>query len=112
MRARQQPHLTTIERIRIMIKCGTIAAVVIAGSAVGTATLVSNPPGVEGIAAGGQAAVEQRISVRGVRSELTTAGTVTPSVGDQPRRGERPDHEPVAVAMAASPGDSIRRGTR
>jgi hypothetical protein len=73
---------------------------------------VSNAPGIEGIAAGGRAAVEQTISVRGMRSQVTTAGTVTPSVGDQPRRGERPAHEPVAVAMAASPGDSIRRGTR
>jgi len=97
-----------------MIKCGAIAAVVIAGSAAGTATLVSNPPGIEGIPASGQAAVEQSISARGTRPEVTIVDTFAPSVGDQPRRGERADYDPAPLAMATPVGadDNIRRGTR
>ncbi len=95
-----------------MIKCGTIAAVVIAGSAAGTATLVSNPPGMDSVSAGGQAALAQTIAARGTRSEVTIVDAFAPTVGDQPRRGERSDYEPTALAMAAPPGDGIRRGTR
>ena len=97
-----------------MIKCGAITAVVIAGSAAGTATLVSHPPGIEGIPASGQATVEQSISVRGTRSELTPVDAFAPSVGDQPRRGERADYDPAPLAMATpvGAGDNMRRGTR
>ena len=97
-----------------MIKCGTIAAVVIAGSAAGTATLVSNAPGTEGVPAGGQAAIEQSISARGTRPEVTIVDTFAPSVGDQPRRGDRPEYDlaPLAMAAPGGEGDGLRRGTR
>jgi len=95
-----------------MIKCGTIAAVVIAGSAAGTATLVSDPAGTERVAAGGHSAYEQTITARGTRSSLGEVDTAMSSVDSQPRRGERSDYQPVSIAMAESSGDDIRRGTR
>ncbi|MCH5374572.1 MAG: hypothetical protein JJ992_11400 [Planctomycetes bacterium] len=95
-----------------MIKCGAIAAVVIAGSAAGTATLVSNPTGTQSVSASDQSAYEQISAVRGTRSTLTPLGDLPQSVGDQPRRGERSDFQPVALAMADASSDGIRRGTR
>ena len=95
-----------------MIKCGTIAALVIAGSAAGTATLVSNPPGAESASAGGQAAIEQAITARGTRSETMTLGATASRIGDQPRRGERSEYEPDPLAMVATSYEEVRRGTR
>jgi hypothetical protein len=95
-----------------MIKCGTIAAVVIAGSAAGTATLVSNPGGTQQLVASDQSPHQQTITVRGTRSELTTADGFPSPIGDQPRRGERAHYQPAVITAAAVPGDTIRRGTR
>jgi hypothetical protein len=95
-----------------MIKCGTIAAVVILGSAAGTATLVSDPAGTERAAAGGHSANEQTITARGTRSSLGDLDTLISSVDNRPRRGERSDYQPVSIATAESPDDGIRRGTR
>jgi len=95
-----------------MIKCGAIAAVVIAGSAAGTATLVSNPTGTQSVSASDQSAYEQTHAVRGTRPTMTTLGDFTQSVGDQPRRGERSDPQSVALAMADPSGDGIRGAAR
>ena len=95
-----------------MIKCGTIAAVVIAGSAAGTATLVSNPAGTEPVAAGGHSANEQTITARGTRAPVEGVDAFLSSVGDQPRRGERSDYQVASIAILESTGDGIRRGTR
>ena len=95
-----------------MIKCGTIAAVVIAGSAAGTATLVSDPAGTDRVAAGDQAVHEHALTARGTRSVVTAAGPFAPPVGGQLRRGERPEYEPTPLAMASASGDGIRRGIR
>jgi hypothetical protein len=96
----------------IMIKCGTLAAVVIAGSAAGTATLVSNPPNADGLAASDHSATEQTTAVRGTRSMVETVDSVTSPVSDQPRRGERPDHQPVTAAVAVGAENIVRRGIR
>jgi len=95
-----------------MIKCGTLAAVVIAGSAAGTATLVSNPQNADSLAASDQSAMEQMTSVRGTRSIVETVDGFSSPVGDQPRRGERSEHQPVNAAVAVAADDIIRRGTR
>ena len=97
-----------------MIKCGTIAAVVIAGSAAGTATLVSDPAGTERVAAGDQAVQEHAVTARGTRAMVTAQDGLARPVGNQLRRGERPEYEPTPLAMAAPVGDSdgVRRGLR
>jgi hypothetical protein len=94
-----------------MIKCGAIAAVVIAASATGTATLVSQGSDSERIAASDRTTYEQDLTVRGTRALPTQIHAET-SLGDQPRRGERPDYEPVAMAMASLPNEGVRRGSR
>jgi hypothetical protein len=99
-------------RKTIMIKCGALAAVVIAGSAAGTATLVSNPPGMERVAGSEQTATSQMTAVRGARSSYETLDALTAPVADQPRRGERLEHRPASIAVVASPDDVIRRGLR
>jgi len=95
-----------------MIKCGTIAAIVIAGSAAGTATLVSDPGDTERVAASGQSATEQSITTRGTRSSLAVVDASTAPIGDQPRRGERPEYQPASLTIAALPDEDMRRGTR
>jgi hypothetical protein len=95
-----------------MIKCGTIAAVVLAGSAAGTATLVSNPDGTEQLVSADRSPYQQAISVRGTRPALTTSTDAEYSIGHQPRRGERAEHPVSIVATAAVSGDLIRRGIR
>jgi hypothetical protein len=94
-----------------MIKCGAIAAVVIAASATGTATLVSQGSDSERIAGNDRTALEQDLTVRGTRALPTPINAET-SIGDQPRRGDRPDYEPAALAMASLPDEAVRRGSR
>jgi hypothetical protein len=95
-----------------MIKCGTLAAVVIAGSAAGTATLVSNPQNADSLAASDHSATEQMTSVRGTRSIVEAVDGFSSPVSDQPRRGERSEHQPANAAVAVVADDIIRRGTR
>jgi len=95
-----------------MIKCGTLAAVVIAGSAAGTATLVSNPPNADGLAASDHSATEQMTAVRGTRSTVETVDGLTSPVSDQPRRGDRPEHQAVTAAVAVGAENIVRRGIR
>jgi hypothetical protein len=95
-----------------MIKCGTLAAVVIACSAAGTATLVSNPPNADSLAASDHPAMEQMTTVRGTRSLVETVDDFTAPVSGQPRRGERPEHQPVNAAVAVAADDVVRRGIR
>jgi len=95
-----------------MIKCGTLAAVVIAGSAAGTATLVSNPPNADNLTASDHSATEQMTAVRGTRSIVETVDGLTSPVSDQPRRGERPEHQAVDAAVAVAADNVVRRGIR
>jgi hypothetical protein len=95
-----------------MIKCGAIAAVVIAGSAAGTATLISDPAGTEDVAATRSSANMEVITTRGTRSSSSVVDPFASAIGDQPRRGARSDVQPVSVAMTAPTGDGVRRGTR
>jgi hypothetical protein len=95
-----------------MIKCGTLAAVVIAGSAAGTATLVSNQPDADSLAASDHSVVEQMTAVRGTRSIVETIDGFTSPVSDQPRRGERPEHQPVTATLAIAADNVVRRGIR
>jgi hypothetical protein len=96
----------------IMIKCGTLAAVVIASSAAGTATLISDLPSAERVATSGSSASAQTMTTRGTRSSLTLVDAFTSPIGDQPRRGARQDYQSDSVTMLASPADDLRRGTR
>ena len=95
-------HTNHSERITIIIKCGTIAAVVIAGSAAGT----------ERVAAGDQVVQEHAVTARGTRAVVTAQDGLARPVGNQLRRGERPEYEPTPLAIASSSGDGIRRGIR
>jgi len=95
-----------------MIKCGTIAALVIAGSAAGTATLISDPAGTEDVAATRSSANMEVITTRGTRSSSTVVDPFASAIGDQPRRGERAHSQPVSLATAALAVDGVRRGTR
>jgi hypothetical protein len=56
--------------------------------------------------------MEQMTSVRGTRSIVETVDDFSSPVGDQPRRGERSEHQPVNAAVAVAAHDIIRRGTR
>ena len=95
-----------------MIKCGTLAAVVIASSAAGTATLISDLPSAERVADGASSANAQTMTTRGTRSSLTLVDPFTSPVGDQPRRGARQHYQSDSVSMLASPAGDVRRGTR
>jgi hypothetical protein len=95
-----------------MIKCGAIAAIVIAGGAAGTASLVSYSTGTERVAADGQEIRAQEVSQRGTRSPLMQRDSFSESIGTQPRRGERPEYETISLAMVTPAADGIRRGSR
>jgi hypothetical protein len=83
-----------------MIKCGTLAAVVIAGSAAGTATLVSNPQNADSLAASDQSAMEQMTSVRGTRSIVETVDDFSSPVARQ--RSCLTRRMPIALLPAIS----------
>ena len=95
-----------------MIKCGAIAAVAIAAGATGTATLVSHTTDQDRVAASGQSAYEQALTVRGTRSSPWEKQAAVTSLSDQPRRGERPEYDPLHLAMAPEHSHVARRGTR
>ena len=95
-----------------MNKCGAISAVVIAGSAGGTATRLSAPAGTERVAASGSSAHMPLIIGRGTRAPSTVVDPFASAIVDQSSRGEREDVQPVSIAMAAPPGDGAPRGTR
>lgn len=95
-----------------MIKCGAIAAVAIAAGATGTATLVSNTVEPDRVAASDQSAYEQAVTVRGTRSLPWEKQAAVTSLSDQSRRGERPEYDPLQLAMAPEHDNVVRRGIR
>lgn len=95
-----------------MIKCGTIAALVIAGGATGTASLLSYTVGTERVAAGGQEMRAKAVSQRGTRSTLAAREAIIDPLITQPRRGTRAEYQTISIAMSEAPANGIRRGTR
>ncbi|WP_295886349.1 hypothetical protein [uncultured Thiohalocapsa sp.] len=93
-----------------MTKTLTLAALCLVGSVAATASLLHEPklPG-QDMASTAEAEPEIR---RGTRAPLAVDIDAEPSVGDQPRRGERGSFEIAGNAMAGRGGDALRRGNR
>lgn len=93
-----------------MTKSLTLAALFLVGSVAATASLLHEPKlPAQGIADTAQAEPDTR---RGTRAPLAVDADAEPTVGDQPRRGERGSFEIADNAMAERGSDGLRRGNR
>lgn len=92
-----------------MTKTLTLAALFFVGTVAATASLL-HEPSMPGHAATADASEEA--TRRGTRAALTTVADAEPTIGTQPRRGERTDSELAGDRMAQVTADGPRRGTR
>jgi hypothetical protein len=95
--------------IAVMTKTFTLAALFFVGSVAATASLL-HEPSMPGHAATADSGLET--TRRGTRTPLATVAGTEPTVGTQPRRGERAELDPAGDRMAEVTADSPRRGTR
>jgi hypothetical protein len=95
--------------IAIMTKTLTVAILCLVGS-VAAASLIYEPklPG-HAVASPTESEPDAR---RGTRAPLVVDTDIEPTVGDQPRRGERGAFEVAGNAMPEHGGDGLRRGSR
>jgi hypothetical protein len=96
--------------IAIMTKTLSVAILCLVGSVAATASLLYEPK-LPGHAAASVAESEPDAR-RGTRAPLAVDTDIEPTVGDQPRRGERGAFEIAGNATPERSGDGLRRGSR
>jgi hypothetical protein len=95
--------------IAVMTKTLTLAALFFVGSIAATASLL-HEPSMPGHATTADSSLEA--TRRGTRAPLAGVADAEPTVGTQPRRGERAELDLAGDRVAEVTADSPRRGTR